>query len=625
MWQQRAERGKAHRKTWEERFQIETCERFFLGDQGGGPSETGLTLNHFLATVKTIRPSLYYQAPKFFVRPKPRRATPRQLANARVGEGVLESIAGRDGNLKQVGKLAVAQAFFRIGVLKVVYDPRLEPNPAAGEIVYQTTDAGEPVLDAAQRPLPLINPLTGQAVREPADIVMDDTYRWDWVDAAKMILPDQGPDPSKWTWIAEEITIPLEDAKEDPGFTKGLRSQLVANAKPRQDGIMATGRPKAEAAEALFTYIEGFDLRRKRRVALAEGQPFEGFLRDDAVPEWIEDHPYGLLFLGDAIMGPDPFAWPLPPTRSWIDPQREYNIRRRQIMEGAKRSARKGIYDAATFENPEEAVKLMQSPDDMVFAKVQDVGHPPAILAAPDLNPAIYRDIPMLLYDWVFITGQSGPRVARAEGETATEATFVERAANLRGVDMQDLVNDWLAAAGRKMLQAVKATLTLDMWIRIREATDREFQDYLQRVYGVDPQQLEQVPDLREQFRQSFGHEKWVRVTREAMQFEADVTVSPGSARPRGLAVERGEWLQFLQLLGQFPQLALSRELLRQTAEKFETISDAMVDELHLLAKQMMAAQQQVAGRDGQPGASPAGARRPTPLDVLLRSEAGTR
>ena len=73
--------------------------------------------------------------------------------------------------------------------------------------------------------------------------------------------------------------------------------------------------------------------------------------------------------------------------------------------------------------------------------------------------------------------------------------------------------------------------------------------------------------------------------------------------------VERSQWIQFLQIIGQFPQLALSRELLRETAAKFEYISERMLDELTALAQQMVAINANQAGRSQ--GGSPAG---PTPM-----------
>lgn len=614
-WTGRATQGTALREYWERTYKVVTCEEYFLGQQGQG--EHGIALNHFLATVKTIRPSLFYQVPKFFVRPRPGMRGKSAESVARIGEGVLETVARRDDNLKQAGKLAVAQAFFRVGVLKTIYDPAMVSNPQGGTPMFETTPEGEPVVDPATgQAKPLIDALTATALLEPDEILTDEVYRWDWVDAASLLLPDAGPDPAKWPWIIEAITVPLEEAKADERFDETLRAQLQANVEPQTVQATAPLTLAAPPGDESVRYYEGYDLRARRHVCWADGQTQRGLLLDEPTPAWVEDHPYAILALGDAILGPRPLPWPLPPTQSWLDPQKEYNTRRRQIMEGAKRSARKGVYDEGTFPNEEEALKFLQNPDDMAFAKVTDISRPPLVLPTPDLNPAIYRDIPLLYNDWRILTGQPGARQGQPEDSTATEAVLVERGAGLRDADMQDAVRDWLRVAGRKMLQCLKRTLTLGVWVKLRSANDTEWQDYVQRVYGIPSQAMQQFPALLHAIREQLGAERWQRITREDLEFEADVEIAPGSAKPRSLDWERRQWLQFLQLIGQFPQLALSRALLQETADKFEGISERMLDELTLLARQMVEMSARQAGRTqggspngapGAPGATPGG------------------
>ena len=176
-------------------------------------------------------------------------------------------------------------------------------------------------------------------------------------------------------------------------------------------------------------------------------------------------------------------------------------------------------------------------------------------------------------------------------------------------------MTDWLAEAGQKMLQLVQGTLTLGLWIKMRGFSDKEFLRYAERYWGVPAEQLlvllKQMPMLKDVLMARFGEERWQQVTREQLTFEAEVTVAPGSSRPRNLDVERRNWLEFLRIIGQFPQLALSRELLRETASKFEHINDRMLDELTALAEKMVNIQSNVAGRNGEAGGA-AGGTSPT-------------
>ena len=141
-WKRRVAQAVKTREQWERDFKVETLERYFLGQQGD--SET--VFNHFWGTIRDTRPALFYTAPKFFIRSEPGRAAPASDAFARAAEGVLEAISRRDHNLKLSGKLAVLQAYFRLGVLKVIYDPRMEPNPIAGQPIWQADESGQPIL-----------------------------------------------------------------------------------------------------------------------------------------------------------------------------------------------------------------------------------------------------------------------------------------------------------------------------------------------------------------------------------------------------------------------------------------------------------------------------------------------
>jgi hypothetical protein len=563
---------------------------------------TDLVLNHFLATVKVMKPNLLYGIPKFFVRPKPGRAAPAGELRAAMGEGALEFIAGQNQNLKRSGKLALLQAFFRIGVLKAVYDPKLEPNPRKGELIYATDEEGVAQRDAEGNPVVKQDPLTGEPMTEPEVVLTDEAYRWAYVDARHLLLPDEGADSQRWTWIGEQILLPLAEAKTDTRFPLALRDQFTSNTSGNEGRAGAFAHLKSVQEDELFRYTEIYDRIGKRLIIWADGQNFEDFLLDDPLPPGLEDHPYSLLCLGDPILGPTPNPWPLPFTRAWLDPQREYNIARQQVQEGGKRSARKMCYEDQTFADADEAVKFMQDPSDMTGVKVNDITRPPIIVASPDINPAIYKGIPLLMNDWRVITGQTGARLSSPDADTATEATYVERAANLRDADAQDLVNDWLSEAGGKMLQLLQGTLTLGLWIKMRGFSDKEFLKFAERYWQIPQERLlvmlQAMPQLKPILMARFGEERWQRITREELTFEADVSVAPGSMRPRNLDLERRNWFDFLKILGQFPQLALSRELLQETAAKFEGINERMLDELQALAQKMVEVNANQAGRN---------------------------
>ena len=605
-WFNRIKKARKLREDWEKDYDVKRCEEFFLGKQWKqkGPR----VLNHFLPTIKVTQTNLLFENPKALVRPKPGR----EIASARkasLAEELLSAIMSQDDNFQEAASLALLQAFFRIGVLKSIYDPEMEPNPNAFREVTQKDSDGNPILDQMGQPQSMIDPMTGQPIIEPESVVSDDTYRWEWVDAKTMLLPDNGPYMRKWPWIGEEVTVPLDEAKEDERFPIELRVQFKSNVKEDKRYGQTAVRTRApdsgdedDESTQLFRYCELYDIRKKRWLCLAEDQDFDEALIDDALPEGVENHPYAILPGWTPILGPDPSPWPLPHVYPWLDVQEEYNTRRSQQMEAAKRSARKIFYTDGSFADPDEALKMLQSSKDMEGVKIQAMTEMPQVVADPPLNSQVNADVGLLLNDYRIISGQTGAKLSgSSDANTATEAQFIERASTLRDAELQKAVYKWLKSALQKMLQLVKATLTNGMFVKLRGMNDQEMAQMLMSVHGIPPEAVALMPGLQQYLVQTFGNDKLEYVKREDLTFEADVDIVPGSTRPRSLPQEKSQLLEFLQIYAQFPQLGLVPSLLQEIASKYEFLSPTVVLELQQMSMAMVQMNATQAGR-GQGG-----------------------
>ena len=611
LWRGKITHAKALRTSWERRFRLKELEQYYLGDETF--SEAALDeswFNQFFATLQSQLPNLFYAMPSFKA-VLSKTDTPFGGRDASIIEALLQQIAAEGHNLEEDGKLALLQAFFRVGCLKACYYPQLTVNPAAGQQM-EAEVAGHTELLTNEDGSPLL---------EGKYILTDEQYSWDWVDARKLLFPDQGPRARKWTWIGEEIEVTLEEAQEDSRFPAGLRQQFVANAHVVDSFDMGHGSVAAPMSSAAdddpglegerFRYVECWDRRHQRLYILAEGQPFsdEQFLLDEPYPDGIVHDPYSILAFLPLVVGPRPLPWPMPMVWNWSPLQREYNHVRQQITTAANRAARKMFYDAGVFRDSEEARKAMSSSVDMEGVEVMSMTVLPQIMDAPQLNVDVTGSMAALQYDWRVVTGATGQRLGGVQdGNTATEAAITEKGATLRETNNQAAVVAWLGDAGTKMYELVRQTLTTDMYVRMRGFGDKEFAELLQspgfqqvlsdqfgpQLAAQLPQLLPLYPALQKQFREKLGREHLLRVTRDVLQAQAEITVLPTSLRARSMESDRALWLQFLQVLGQFPQLMQSRALLEETAEKFDGLSDAAVDELFLMAQkqQQMQAQQ---------------------------------
>lgn len=619
-WKARAELARKARRRWEEQWCVRILEEFYLGDQvRGEDKEQAIFVNQFFATIEVMKPNILLHTPTFAVRSKQGRPEPDRL-QARLMEALLKAIAEQDQNLATDAALAFQQAFFRMGVLKVSYDPRLVPNPRAGEPMLQDIGGGQV--------LPLFEE-SGEPVLEPAEILSDEVYSWDWVDASRLLLPDEGPNPRRWTWIGEEVEVSLEEAKADTRFSRYAK-QLRANAMVQDDkgqtqavSDLTLGSPEDEE-KARLRYTEAWDIIEKKLYIWADGQDFDDFLVEDDVPPGVEDHPYALLRLLPIVGPPELVSpWPLPFVYNWWPLQREYNTLRAVQLSAAKRAARKVLYEASTFPDEEEARKMLASPSDMEAVEITDLTRPPLLFADSSLSADVTRQVAQLAAEWRIVTGQTGARLAAADSDTATEASFVERAASLRDRAQQTLVELWLGLAGRKMLQLVRQTLTLDLYVSIKDFSDKEFGEFvrserfqalLQLQYGPEGaalflQALQLSPLLQQRLRERFGALKPLRVTREQLQAEADVVVLPGSMKPRSLPMERGQLLQLVRILG--PAALASPTLIDELLRSFDLLAgDRITEEITTNMQRLLQAQQAQAAGPG------AGASSPTPPGI---------
>jgi hypothetical protein len=237
----------------------------------------------------------------------------------------------------------------------------------------------------------------------------------------------------------------------------------------------------------------------------------------------------------------------------------------------------------------------------MAGVKLNDITRPPVPIIDPPLPPDLFNTGNLLLMFWRIITGLTGARSGASASETATEATFVEQAADVRDADSQGLVNDWLSTAGQKMWQLVKDTMTLEMYVNLRDFSNDEVMQYVATMYGIDPAMLQamvqMMPDVKEQLMRQYGEDRLTTVTREDLTFEADVSIVPGSARPMSLDNERRVAMEFLTTIGAAPQLLLSPPLLSWIGAKFDPpIPQNVLLSLTQLATAMMGATQQQAG-----------------------------
>ena len=601
----RVEAGKEERKKWREDYRVDELAEAATGVRR--KFEDALTegntiwINKFDPTLKTLLPSLFYNAPKFKYDVISGDLSADRQRQGRLISGLVQRICQQDRQLERAARLAIQQATHSIGVIKIVYDPKFEPNPRKGEVIYRTNDADEPLVGEDGEAMPLLD-ADGQPVVEPEQIITDEVYRIEWVNAENMIFPPKTVDPGKWGWLAEEICVSLEDAKEDLRIPKRIRDTLKPNGglRPDEDGFDDDPITYEDEEDQEFRYIEYYDLKNHRYYGWADDvgdeEPVE-FLFDEPLPKGIEDHPYSLLMGFTPILDPKPKAWPMPLTYNWLPIEIEHNDRRYQLTNAARHSARKVAYDQSTFRDHEQAQAALASSIDMEAFEVQDIQRLPVVMAdaPPPMNLA--QDLAALEGDWIRATGLASSAFGTSAG-SATEARLENQAGSIRESDQRRMVTMFMEDLGRKLFNLVRATMTVGMSVKMISMTDGDMAKAFDARFGPGSSQMMSVsPELKQSFIERFGDEHWQEVNREDITFDADVTVTPGSMKSRTIEAERQQFLEFISTVLSSPIGLQSRELLLTFARMYEFIDERVVDELVALGEKAAALEAQKAGR----------------------------
>ena len=292
-WEDRINRAKAVRKNWKDKFRVDMGYEYFEGAQNPGyPAEEWITINKIYSHVKSQLPALYGSDPYFYVKLKRSfNPNPMMIAmyekRAKIRQSYLNYLKD-ELKLKQEARVCVQDAFFRFGVVKVHYKAEQQKNP----------DAGQPMI--GEDKLPMVDEKSGEFVIEPETIPINDRYCIERVHPDDFLWDeDAGPTDKTWKWQAQRIVMSIEEARENPLFSKSAIKELEGKGEKkdeeqkkreeRKKGSDVTGRSetgeekeKKEEQKTVTTW-EIYDWKKEQWTVIAEGGKTP-LLKDSPLP-----------------------------------------------------------------------------------------------------------------------------------------------------------------------------------------------------------------------------------------------------------------------------------------------------------------------------------------------------
>jgi hypothetical protein len=591
-WEDKLSRAKKVRLNWEEKFKVDLAIQYWEGAQNPGyAEEEWITINKFYSTLKAKLPGLYRTDPYFYVRPRRTYTVDPNLVAQYEYKGKARSAMlnyyKSEQKLKGKARLCIQDAQFAYGVLKSHYSVDSRENPDAGKPMYAepTDEQPEQVEQVGMLGkiknmiMPGPTPLTddqGNGLIEPDLIPVNERYNWTRVHWRDFLFDeDAGPLEDTWNWVAQRIVTPMADAKKDPRFNKkalksinekgGNDDKEQKDRDERKKGSNISGKGDEEGKrqgvkeDSELVYWEIYKIKENKWFCIAEGAEIPLIAETDT-PNGVEGHPYSYLIFTPR----DDSPYPIPPMSQGLDAQKEFNMSRSRLMTHRKRFNRKYTVIESAVVDESELSKL-ESGEDGTFIKVQQHGAIEPIKDAPLDQQTTYMEFGILARDInELLGGTTDESRGIAGAESATQAGILEKHLDVREGDDVSMVIDFIQEAAKKFDQLVQANITRD-----------------EAVYVTGPE-----------------GEKWIEVRvedYEEIQGEYEYSVNVGATLPNLPQVERSSWMAFLGVLGQFPQLAMSKRLLEKTAEMHHLEDKTMVEEIHSLFKNMMQQQQQAA------------------------------
>lgn len=542
IWKDRIERAKKDRKNYfeERKINVKTLINFYRGNQWTDLNVSlpeRPTINLIFQHVKSQLPYLYFQNPRWYVRAKgrfkesyePIAVIAEELLNYYVDENLKIS-------LKRQMRLAILDAFFSYGCIKIGYIGAFEPNPNYGQYKILGEKDGQPVYSKDDN---------GQLITDDdKEIVTNEAFLATRISPKHMLFDTECENYfESGRWIAQEIIKSTEDVINsrlyDKKNTNGLKENysIATGYDLDTKGSLDFWYDDAEAIKEDVKRVrlyEIYDMEHDKLIVIADGH--DKILRNEPMPDGIEGCPFCFLRFNEV---PDE-KYPLSDIESLKPIQEEYNLGRGMVLTHAKRYGRKYGFIAGKFggEDPAKEIEKMKDPEDGMMFEVNELPLSGVIepLADAPLDAAVYSSFEQSKQDFREVGGATEwDRGVVERRKTAYEASKLSGATNVRKDDRITLVEDFSSEIGTKMLQSMQANLSTEEAIKIIGSAGEE----------------------------------WKIISKEDIVGEFNVDVQIGTAQPRNPDTEKGELMELLSTLTKLPPQIILPELnVRGTLEE---------------------------------------------------------
>lgn len=549
-----------HEKWWKQ-FRCSESIKYYEGAQWAGYSAhfrndyRPAVVNLVFSTIEVQTPSLLFSQPIFNVIPK-KTAGEVESASRRtqLQEAALNTFVTDPDNLfAEEIEDAIIDAYFAFGLIEVGFDANYIINPNAAK-PYLRKD-GTPIQDTE-----------GKDIVQPEDIP---EYEKVFV---KRIHPAQfrvgGIDTrylARCNWVAYYDYVNVIDLKNNKAL-KNTDKLVFAGARTEEFDSTFEFRSgeldKLCASGDVIKIWHYWDLRSHKFTLFSDVCDYDLF-----EAEFGELPLYDLKF-HNRRRG----FYPIPPVSQWLPPQDDLNEANEQVRVHRRRSSRKYLMRKGCMDS-DSADKLMYGPDGSYEFTEGDPNTCAAILPLANVDNSVRDTLVLAKDNFNVVSGTRSEARGEMDDTTATQASIADARSKVRESKPKFKVAIWLNKIARAIMLR-QQQLTLPFWVKVRDTPEetllgsvQETKQYYDQITGLD------IDDV---------------------DFEVNIKVT--SMSPIDNIEDKNKFLEFMAIINNYPQIALSPTLIRETAERIGyNTNEKVIRELQDMALlSQIAAQQQM-------------------------------
>ena len=554
IWKGRLSSANRYHDAWEALFKCKILERYYEGFQWQSQRQLDFSPYVINKVYETIQIKIAEFVPtfiKYLVQARPANSDfnlEGAAASSQLKEDVLNTIVWDARlNFHEEVELAYKDSFFRFGIMEVGYaaDWILNPN-APRELLGKDTDrqsTNRQKRKLVPEELPVNERIYFKHIGARRFRVggLDNKYLarcgwygyFEWVDKDELLsmkhLMNRDKIESASIWTGDKDFDSNAKGQEetsdfDPDRRKNnaLKIWHIWETRSKQR-LIVLDTPVVTIFQRKYEREQLFDLRPDRRLLT------EGF-------------------------------YPIPPVFHWLSPQDEINEIRDQLRNHRRRFVRKFQVLEGTIDDS-ELEKFETGPDGALVKVKRENAIVP--IENADLGTALTEAVQTSGDDLNQISGTSAEVRGVADRTTATQANIISQRSSVRGQKERDRFTDWLIGIGREVLLLVRDKFTVGTWAKLTSDPGETF--------------LGSVQENEAAYR-------WVTTEdlRDGYDFNVDLDVTSLSATAQ--QDEKQKFIEFLTLTTQFPQIAMSPKLIRETAYRVGYRNEGVIKEMQKMA-----------------------------------------